>query len=216
MMVRAQPERKGRWLVTAIMVALLGAACANPASEVGVATAPPAVETLAPTPDPATPDAAEQTLLVETPAVATADPAEGGPTLEAEPAAEVFVVTEELYERTFDEIQTLIAHLNGIIREQDFIAWSEFLTPEYVVQSSDPQYLRRLTERGPLKRNNIELHGLEDFFTHVVVPSRSDVVLDSVEFVDENLVKAISLTTLGPGVLYYLVRSAAGWQISVF
>ena len=127
------------------------------------------------------------------------------------PPVEEFVVTEELYDRTFEEINELIAHLNDIISRRDFQSWLGFLTPEYIIASTDPEYLHRLEDLGPLRRNNVKLRNLEDFFIHVVVPSRSDVVLDSVEFVDENRVKgdlpdesgsgcAILFCTLRPGL----------------
>jgi len=214
-MIGARREHTDRWLAAAAAVGLLATACATPASD-GVQA-----ETKAPATVTATTAEAEAVQAPEPAGTSVAaEPAAAEPTDAAtavdEQSDREFVVTEEVYEQTFAEIEALIAHLNSIIRERDFIAWFEFLTPEYVVASSDPQYLSRLEQSRPLRRKNIELRGLEDFFTHVVVPSRSDAVLDSVEFVDEDRVKAISLTSVGPGVLYFLVRSVKGWQISVF
>ena len=127
-----------------------------------------------------------------------------------------FVASEELYEQTFSEIAQLISHLNGIIGDRNYDAWREFLTDEYRAQASSPEYLAELEKQGPLARRNIRLRGMPDFFRHIVVPSRSNAVLDHIEFVDENHVKAVSMTSRGPGVLYYLVRSEDGWKIGVF
>ncbi len=124
------------------------------------------------------------------------------------PPVEEFVVTEELYDRTFEEINELIAHLNDIISRRDFQSWLGFVTPEYIIASTDPEYLHRLEDLGPLRRNNVKLRNLEDFFIHVVVPSRSDVVLDSVEFVDENRVKGDLPDESGSGCarLFFALR----------
>ena len=124
------------------------------------------------------------------------------------PPVEEFVVTEELYDRTFEEINELIAHLNDIISRRDFQSWLGFLTPECIIASTDPEYLHHLEDLGPLRRNNVKLRNLEDFFIHVVVPSRSDVVLDSVEFVDENRVKGDLPDESGSGCarLFFALR----------
>ena len=212
--MRVSRARNRCWLLAACGVGLTVGACATPEGE-GEPT-PPVPEPVAVEVQPAdgqvavAGEAETETATVTDETTPTTDEAVDSP------PDEEFVVTEELYDRTFDEVGELIAHLNEIISRRDFQSWHEFLTPDYIIASTDPEYLQRLEQLGPLRRNNVKLGNLEDFFTHVVVPSRSSVVLDSVEFVDQDRVKAISQTSQGPGVLYFLVRSDRGWQIGVF
>ena len=132
----------------------------------------------------------------------------------AEP--QVFEVSEEVYSRTFDEIRDFIDNLNQIIRERDFQTWLGFLSEDYIRTTSDPLFLREQSEKPLLKQNNVELTGLEDYFIHVVVPSRSQAQLDEIEFLDEDHVKAISIVRGTRVVLYLLVREQGSWKIGVW
>ena len=66
------------------------------------------------------------------------------------------------------------------------------------------------------EKRNITLTKLSDFFIHIVVPSRSNVILEEIDFVDELHVKAIAMTSRGPGVLYYLEKKEDSWWITIF
>jgi hypothetical protein len=134
----------------------------------------------------------------------------------APPEPQVFEVSEEVYSRTFDEIGDFINNLNRIIREQDFQTWLGFLSEDYIRTTSDPEYLRKQSEKPLLKQNNVELKSLEDYFIHVVVPSRSQAQLDDIEFLDEDHVKAISIVRGTQVVLYLLVRDQGSWKIGVW
>ena len=51
---------------------------------------------------------------------------------EPQPPAEHFVATEELYKKTFDEVQAVIADLTRIIADGDYSQWLSYLTADYV------------------------------------------------------------------------------------
>jgi len=127
-----------------------------------------------------------------------------------------FEVSEDVYARTFDEIESFIGDLNRIIREEDFQAWVSHLSEEYIRTTSDPAYLEAQSEQPVLKQNHIQLKSLEDFFHQVVVPSRSQAQLDKIEFLDENHVKAISVVRGTRVVLYLLAREQGIWKIGVW
>ena len=70
--------------------------------------------------------------------------------------------------------------------------------------------------RSPILQNaNVRLRELQDYFRYIVIPSRSNATLESVDFLDQDSVKAISDTARGPAVLYYLVKSGDSWKITV-
>ncbi len=138
---------------------------------------------------------------------------------ESEPPAaqlEEFVVTEEIYTRTFDEIEDFIRNLNQIIRNEDYDTWLANLSEEYIRTCSEPAFLKAQSEKPLLKQGNIVLESLKDYFAHVVVPSRIQAELNEIEFLDEDHVKAISVVRGTRVVLYLLVRDGGKWKIGVW
>jgi hypothetical protein len=132
------------------------------------------------------------------------------------PEPQQFVVSEEVYSRTFEEIGDFIRNLNRIIRDEDFQTWLSYLSQDYIRTTSDPAFLREQSQKPVLKQNNVELASLEDYFYRVVVPSRNQAQLDKIEFIDENHVKAISIVRGTRVVLFLLVREQGSWKIGVW
>ena len=87
------------------------------------------------------------------PEAVTPGPADPEAPAEA-PAApeESFVVTEEVYNKTFDEVEEFIRNLNEIIRERDYQTWLTYLSDEYIRRTSDPGYLSEQSEKPLLKK----------------------------------------------------------------
>jgi hypothetical protein len=141
---------------------------------------------------------------------------ESAPQQPAPAAEEQFVVSEEVYSRTFEEIGQFIDDLNRIIRNADYESWLTYLSEEYIRTTGDPAYLRDQSEKPVLKQANIQLEDLHDYFVHVVVPSRTQATLDEIEFIDENHVKAIAVLR-GTRVILYLLENVEGqWKIGVW
>jgi hypothetical protein len=132
-----------------------------------------------------------------------------------EPAAE-FVVTEEVYQKTFDEIEEVIAALNALIKARDFAGWEKRLTAAYRERTSSDEFLAEVSRSAALKQNGITLRSLEDYFNQVVVPSRSSVKLDQLAFVDATHVKAITIIQGEAYILYWLVREDGTWDIGIW
>ena len=132
------------------------------------------------------------------------------------PGQASFVVTEEVYNQTFDEIEEFIRNLNEIIRERDYQSWLRYLSDEYIQRTSDQDYLREQSEKPLLKKNNVQLESLRDYFEYVVAPSRSRASIEDIEFIDENQVKVISSIRGTRGILYLLVREDGIWKIGVW
>jgi hypothetical protein len=130
--------------------------------------------------------------------------------------AEKFVVTEEVYQKTFEEIEGVIGELNAIIRARDFARWERRLTVAYRELASSPAYLAEVSESAALKKNGVVLRSLADYFNQVVVPSRSSVKLDKLAFVDTTHVKAITVIQGEPYILYWLVREGETWNIGIW
>jgi hypothetical protein len=143
-------------------------------------------------------------------------PPPGEPPEPPSPEQPEFVVSEEIYSRTFEEIGDFIRNLNQIIRDEDFQTWLSYLSEDYIRTTSDPAFLREQSEMPLLKQNNVELTSLEDYFFYVVVPSRNQAQLDKIEFLDENHVKAISIVRSTRVVLFLLVREQGSWKIGVW
>jgi len=145
-----------------------------------------------------------------------APPAEPEVEEEAEQPVENFVVSKEVYTRTFDEIEEFIRNLNEIIRKKDYDTWLTYLSEEYIERTSDPAYLKQQSEQPMLKKSNIGLNSLRDYFVYVVVPSRVQAQLDEIEFIGENQVKAYAMIKNTKALLYLLVREEDKWKIGVW
>jgi len=136
------------------------------------------------------------------------------PKIIPEEKPEVFVVTEEEYDKTFDQIEVFISDLNKTISSGDFITWQTLLSESYIDKYGDTKFLQELSDNPVLKDYGIKLKKLRDYFNYVVIPSRSNVVIDEIQFIDENKIKALTFTNNQKFVVYLLIRTDNGWIIS--
>jgi hypothetical protein len=127
-----------------------------------------------------------------------------------------FVVTQELYRRTFDEVQDAIADLNALISAENYDGWRDYLTADYIAHTSSPDYLARASRSGVLQKSGTVLHTLKDYFENVVVRSRVQATLTDINFVDETHVKALTVIEGRPVILYYLVREDGRWKVGIW
>ena len=190
-------EAGGRLLSVLLGTAVLAAACASPPARPPKETP---VETAAPT-TPAQPSTGNGTSTTQT---ATANTGTGE-----------FVASEELYLRTFREVQDVVAAITRIIAAGDYDGWKGYLTEEYIRSRSSAEFLADASNAAVLKKNQIVLKSLRDYFDNVVVRSRLQATLDDIQFLDETHVKAIGLVQGTPVILYYLVLEDGRWKIGI-
>ena len=126
-------------------------------------------------------------------------------------------VTEEKYEATKADVQTLIGDLNRIIRAKNYNAWLGYLSESYMKEISSQAFLDERTEelykrdqivasnlgRDPKRVQKKILKTPKDYFDSVVVPSRSNDRMDDIDFVTENRVKAYTVDTRGNRLILY-------------
>lgn len=169
-----------------------------------------------PTVEPA-PQAEPAPQVEQAPQPVAAVEAEPAPQPETAPIAETpgpeFVVSEELYNMTFTEVETLVMKLNEIIKQRNLDEWLTYLTAEYIERTSSLEFLRAATQSAILKKDKITLKNLKDYFTYVVVPSRIQAQLEDLVFLDASHVKAMAVIGGNPVVLYLLVRTDDRWMI---
>jgi hypothetical protein len=133
-----------------------------------------------------------------------------------QPAFDPAKITEEVKTATFVDVRALIDSLNQIIRRQDYNAWLSYLTPEYIDFYSDPLILAKYSDYPIIKNKGIKLQTLKDYFMNVVYPSRQDDKVDDIEFVREDLIKAITVSPKGErNILYMLEKQGDAWKIGI-
>jgi hypothetical protein len=126
-------------------------------------------------------------------------------------------ITREEYDRTFAEVEGVINELNAIIKAKDMRKWEDHLTPKFRGSIMSRQNLAELNETPLLKRNNITITTLKDYFDYVVAPSRANVRLDDLEFTDQNRVRAFMKMNNEENVLIYQLEKVNDtWRISVW
>jgi hypothetical protein len=137
------------------------------------------------------------------------------------PSEEVFdpgSISRAQFDSTMDEVQKFIEELNRIIGTKNYRAWRAVLSPEYLNEISSPENLRQISDQPAMKTRRIVLKTAEDYFTHVVVPSRANSHVDDIEFFGRNRVKAFSISTNRAGEvqrlrLYDLEKNGNSWII---
>jgi hypothetical protein len=150
---------------------------------------------------------------------AASEPPAGASEAPSQPKAENFdpsKVTESVKEATFVDVRALIESLNLIIRKQDYEGWLSHLTDEYIHFYSSPEILAKNSEYPILKNKGIKLLTLKDYFINVVYPSHQNDKVDDIDFVGENLIKAITVNPKGDrNILYMLEKHGDAWKIGI-
>jgi hypothetical protein len=146
---------------------------------------------------------------------ATSTPVQPEPQKVEQTPAEKFVATEELYRKTFAEVQEVIAALQKIIADGNYDQWLTYLTADYVKLVGSPEFLAQASSSGVLKKSGIVLNNLKDYFDEVVVRSHLQATLDDITFVDATHVKALTEIQGTPVILHYLVREGGRWKVGI-
>ena len=127
----------------------------------------------------------------------------------------VFEVTPEKKQASLVAIKSLVDKLNAIIANKAFEEWKTYLDDAYVATYGDPIRLKEYSANSPfLKQFNIKLKSLEDYFKFVVVPSRANVAVDDISFLDENRVNVWTVVDNERVLLYLLKLYGKEWKIS--
>lgn len=121
---------------------------------------------------------------------------------------------EELDEEILLEmVGEFVDDVHERIANGDYEGWRERLTEDYVAHFSDEEVLETLSDSPVLRRNNVSLDGLRDYFEHVVRASRTDVEVEEVEVRGSDTALAISEVDGEPVVLFNLIRDDRDWKI---
>jgi hypothetical protein len=154
---------------------------------------------------------------VETPKEPVKEPAADAQVVAPEkpPDSTGFIATEDLYRKTFAEVQVVIEELTRIIAAGNYEQWVAYLTEQYIAVTGSERFLAEATTSGVLKKSGTVLKSLKDYFQNVVVRSRVQATLDDITFVDATHVKAITIIQDTPIILYYLVREDGRWKVGV-
>lgn len=123
-------------------------------------------------------------------------------------------ISQEVFDSTKTDVQHFIVNLNQIIRDKDYVTWVSHLGGDYFAEKSSPEYLAQISEQPRLRTQKIVLTSPEDYFLHVVVPSRANDRVDDIEFISPTRVKAYTVTPNGQRLrLYDLENSGNTWKI---
>jgi len=124
-------------------------------------------------------------------------------------------VSEDLYNKTFNEIEELIKKLTQLIRKKNFNGWKNFLSEKYIEKVGSAEHLREISESSSLK-GVVELKDLRDYFQWVVVPSRMSARLDEIIFLDEEHVTAYMYIEEDRTILFQFELIDETWTITIW
>lgn len=181
------------------------------------ATAQPLVEEPLPEPPAAEVDdpAPEELVPEEVPEPEAADPQEEPEEAEQEEPPQAYEMSDEVYQETKRNLGELVQELNKIISAKDYETWLSYLTREYIDYYSQPSVLQEQSESPLLKKYNVVLRSLRDYFHYVVVGSRQNVRLDEIKAMEEGRVRAYMYINEDPVIIYELQKVNDEWKIGV-
>jgi hypothetical protein len=131
------------------------------------------------------------------------------------PVEPSYQVTPEKKQTSLAEIKVLVEKLNALIEKKNFAEWKTYLDQDYIRTYSDPARLKDYSARDPvLKQFKKVMKTLEDYFIFQVVPSRANVVVDDIAFLDENRVYVYTVVDKERVLLYLLKLYDKEWKIS--
>ncbi|GMO22521.1 MAG: hypothetical protein Pg6A_09720 [Termitinemataceae bacterium] len=123
------------------------------------------------------------------------------------------MVTKEEKERVRVDANQFVSELNRIIQRRDYSAWTRYLEPKYRERLESKENLMLASQSDRLKQKKIVLQNLLDYFVNVVVPSRSNLRVDDIEFISENRVKTFMNENGQRLRIYELERYGDSWRV---
>lgn len=126
-----------------------------------------------------------------------------------------YVLSEEAYQETKRDLAELVQELNTIIASKDYQKWLSYLTDEYRDHFSSMDVLKEQSNSPLLKKYDIVLRSLRDYFHYVVVGSRQNVRLDEIKALDKDRVRAYMYINEKPVIIYELQKVDGEWKIGI-
>jgi hypothetical protein len=122
-------------------------------------------------------------------------------------------ITPEQTKEINSEINQLVNKLNSIIASNQFAVWLTYLDPHYSALLSNPTYLKEISNIQRFRVQNIEVASIQDYFEHVVRPSRYNIRINNIDIFNPN--RAIVYTVKNGEKLrvYDLAKGKDGWKI---
>jgi hypothetical protein len=146
----------------------------------------------------------------------TESPSDETITNEETTSEEELIISDELYTKTFEDVESIILKVTAIINKKNYLDWLSYLTSEYINHYNSKIILDEISSTPFLKKNNIKLLSLEDYFNYVVVPSRSNARLDEINFIDSKRIKAYMIIGEKKIILYYMENIDNQWKITIW
>ncbi|MDR2467655.1 MAG: hypothetical protein LBD22_01690 [Spirochaetaceae bacterium] len=129
------------------------------------------------------------------------------------PAFNPSSISREEKERVRIDANKFVGDLNNIIQRKDYSAWVRHLEPKYKQWLESRENLSQASMSDRLRQQNIVLQNLFDYFVNVVVPSRSSLRVDDIEFIDETRVKTFMIEKGQRLRIYSLERYGDSWRV---
>jgi len=131
-------------------------------------------------------------------------------------------IDQETYDTTLAEVKLFIEYINELIARRNFAGWRDALSDEYFARISSREHLASASQSPFLRARNITLQTAQDYFLHVVVPSRANARVDEIEFEADGRVRAFFVETMTRGGqtetrrlrLYHLININGTWKIT--
>ncbi len=124
------------------------------------------------------------------------------------------VVTKSEFEEDKAAILAIIENLAGIMEEEDFNAWMNYISKDSKTYYSNPKNIRKAQKKLPDK--TLQLYGIKDYFKHVFIPARKNRRVDEIRYISKSYVKAVQVKDDSSIVVYYyFVKENGKWIVHI-
>lgn len=124
------------------------------------------------------------------------------------------VVTKSEFEEDKAAILAIIENLAGIMEEEDFNAWMNYISKDSKSYYSNPKNIRKAQKKLPDK--TLQLYGIKDYFKHVFIPARKNRRVDEIRYISKSYVKAVQVKDDSSIVVYYyFVKENGKWIVHI-
>lgn len=122
-------------------------------------------------------------------------------------------VSYDTFQTDKSDILKIIAQLDESMKNRNYDAWKDYLTPDSILYWSSRLNLQILATRLP--DDDVLLRNLSDYFIRMFIPSRMDRVVNEIRYISTTQVKAVQVQD-DTDIIYYEFKKMDGkWLVEL-
>jgi len=126
------------------------------------------------------------------------------------------MLSQESRQGLEEELEALVLRINSDIASGEYEKWLLYLSSDYMDNYNSREILSGISLSPRLGTRGMVLTDLKDYYEWVVMPSRHDAKLESIEIATEKRAIAYSMYKGSKARLYELEKIHGEWRITIW